>query len=629
MLRVLAHRGPDGSGVVVAGPAVLGHARLTILDPEGGGQPMASADGNVVMTFNGEIYNYLELKEELGRRGHVFTTRSDTEVLLHLYLEEGEDCVRWLNGQWSFAVWDGRSRKLFAARDRLGVRPLYWTFAGGSFRFASGIKALLSDRSVPRRADVRALDQILTFWTILPPRTFFDGISQVPPGCLLTLKDGEVRVRKYWQPDYGSRMVGRDEVELASELRELLIDAVRLRLRADVPVGAYLSGGLDSAITAALVRGFTGSPLRTFSVAFQDPEFDESGWQQDVIRHLDVGNHTTVNCRAEDIGRVFPAVAWHAEQPTVRTAPAPLFLLSRLVREMGYKVVVTGEGADEVFGGYDLFKEALVRRAWAMNPDDADRALQLRGLYPWMPRMRDQPDSYLRSFFRAAPEDLADPFFSHLPRWDMTSGIKRLLAKDVLDALEGVDARKELLAELPEGYSSWDPLCQAQYLETTVLLPGYILSTQGDRVSMAHSVEGRFPFLDPRVFDFGARLDPGLKIKGMDEKYLLKQAARDLVPAALLSRPKQPYRAPDATCFFDPENGRARFDWVEDVLSEARVREAGLFEPSAVTLLARKARAGRVAGVRDGMALNAILSAQLVAMQMIQDVGRVTDDNDG
>ena len=622
MIERVRHRGPDEQGLHVKGPVGLAHARLSILDLENGQQPMVGPDGSTWVTFNGEIFNFIELRAELEALGHRFRTRSDTEVLLHAYLAWGEDCVEHLNGQWAFAIWDARKGQLFASRDRMGIRPFYFTTQRNRLLFASEIKCLLADPSVPRAVDLRALDQIFTGWVVQPPRTFFKGINQLPPGHNLRARAGQLTVYPYFDLSYDPVDSETRVDALAEELRELLADATRIRLRADVPVGAYLSGGLDSSILTGLVQREAKERLRTFSVTFEDPEFDESKWQREVIDYLGVDHEQTL-VTARDIGAKLPAVAWHSEQAIPRTAPTPLYLLSALVRERGYKVVLTGEGADELFGGYDIFREALVRRAAAEDPN-LDRASLLRQLYTYQPALQAQSDAYLKAFFRADPADLADPFFSHQPRWGMTSRLKTFFSDDVRSALEGYDAREEFAAALPRAYHSWEPLAQAQYLETRQLMSGYILSSQGDRVMMANAVEGRFPFLDHRVVAFASRLPARMKLKSMNEKYLLKRAAGDLVPDFLRRRPKQPYRAPDAECFFDPTSGAATHDYIDELLSESALEQSGLFHPKAVGLLVKKAKKGRVRGVRDGMALTALLTTQLVVHQLIADRGRIS-----
>jgi asparagine synthase (glutamine-hydrolysing) len=394
---------------------------------------------------------------------------------------------------------------------------------------------------------------------------------------------------------------------VGEELAALLIDATRIRLRADVPVGAYLSGGLDSSVVTAMIRRFTDRRLRTFSVGFEDAEFDETDYQQAVVQALGT-DHASITCAADDIGGSFPDVIRHTERPVLRTAPAPLYRLSGLVRRAGFKVVLTGEGADEVLAGYDIFKEDKVRRFWARQPHSAARPQLLRRLYPYLAGLQGQPQAYLEAFFRTGLDTPADPVFSHLPRWGMTARTKALFSPDLRRELAGYDAVEELRRGLPAEYGTWHPLHRAQYLEAAHLLPGYILSAQGDRVAMAHAVEGRFPFLDHRVVEFAARIPPRMKLKGLREKHVLRRALGRHLPAAVAGRPKQPYRAPDARSFFGP----AAPEYVEDLLSPAAVARAGYFDPGPVGKLAAKCRAGGAAGVKDNMALVGVLSVQLL-----------------
>ena len=608
MAGALAHRGPDASGIYTDGLAGLAHARLSIIDLAGGGQPMTNEDRSLWITFNGEIFNYVELRQDLIRRGHSFATNSDTEVILHLYEEKGEDCVTDLNGQWSFAIWDARRKTMFLSRDRFGVRPLFYALTPALFVFASEIKALFAHPAVSREIDPEALNEIFTFWFTLPPRTAFRNVFELPPGHSLTLRNGEWKVRRYWYADYRQTPV-EDENECAEELLSKLRDAARIRLRADVPVGAYLSGGLDSTLTTALIRQETSARLRTFSVGFEDAEFDESRYQREAARFLGT-DHEQVCCTAGDIGRIFPDVIWHTEKPVLRTAPAPMYLLSRLVRDRGFKVVVTGEGADELFGGYDIFKESKIRRFWAAQPESRWRPLLLRRLYPYLDNVQKQPDAYLRAFFHV---NGGGPFFSHQPRWELTSRLKMFFS-DRIRRDVGHDSPCERLEHtLPCEFAGWDGFSQAQYLETAYLLPGYILSSQGDRMAMAHSVEGRFPFLDYRVTEFASRLPARLRMKVLDEKYLLKRAARGLVPETILRRFKQPYRAPEAASFFGPNQP----DYLRELLSEESIARADLFQPRAVAQLVRKFENGTAIGVKDNMALVGILSTQLLVQRFI------------
>lgn len=608
MVAVLGHRGPDQHGVHLDEGTGLGHARLSIIDISCGQQPMLSSDGNICLTFNGEIFNYVELREAMTRRGHRFRTDSDTEVLLKLYEEKGVDCVGDFNGDFAFALYDRRKRRLVMARDRMGVRPLYYTRRDGALFFASEVKALLTVPGIHAELDPVALDQIFTFWFPLSPRTPFKDILELPPAHVLVAEEQRIVLRPYWRLTFGDTdaLARNSEAQIAEELRQLLTDATRIRLRSDVPVGAYLSGGLDSSIVTAVARRLKPDRLRTFSVAFEQDEFDESAFQRRTADALGT-EHASVTCSNADIGRMFGEVISATERPILRSAPAPLFRLSHLVKQQGYKVVLTGEGADEVFAGYDIMKEAKIRRFCANQPASARRPLLLQKLYPYLPGLKGQSQKYLEAFFRARAEEAGDPLFSHLPRFRNTAGTKVFFSGDFAQALHGYDALDELRASLPDEFGRWHPLEQSQYLESAHLLPGYILSSQGDRVTMAHSVEARFPFLDHRVVEFASRIPPHLKMKVLREKHILRRAMADLLPPLIGNRPKQPYRAPDAMSFV----GDGETKEVEASLSTTSIGHAGYFNPRAVEKLRRKCSTAASVGFRDNVAFVGILSTQL------------------
>lgn len=609
MTHALEHRGPDERGIFAAPQAGLAHVRLSIVGLGDGQQPMHDASGDLTIAFNGEIFNYVELRDELRARGRRFRTSSDTEVILHLYDEMGEDCVTRLNGDFAFAIWDARRRRMVLARDRMGVRPLFYTQHGGVFYFASEVKALLRVPGIEAVIDPVALDQIFTLWAPIAPRTPFKGIYELEPASLMVVDDGGVASRPYWRlefPDAAELSRHRDERTAAEELRALLADATRIRMRADVPVGSYLSGGLDSSIVSALAAGMTPETLRTFSVTFDSAEHDESAFQMEMARALGT-LHETVHCAEGDIAAVFPDVIRFTERPILRTAPAPLFKLSGLVRQAGLKVVLTGEGADEVFAGYDIFKEARVRRFCGRQPGSRIRPHLFRKLYPYLPGLQQQSAEYLAAFFGAGNDALGDPLFSHRPRLRGTAAAKLFFSADLRAALSGYDAAEEMAGLLPEAFRRWHPLHQAQYLESRFLLPGYILSSQGDRMAMAHGIEGRFPFLDHRLVEFAAGLPPEMKLKGLTEKHILREAAKDLLPPLIGNRPKQPYRAPDSRSF----TGAGALDYVGAALGEERVAAAGLFNPKAVAKLHAKCATGQATGFRDNAAFVGVLSTQL------------------
>ena len=615
----LQHRGPDGAGYVRDAHAALGHSRLSIVDVDGSAQPLCNEDGQVWVTFNGEIFNYVELRAQLRERGHTFRTAGDAEVIVHAWEEWGEGCFDRFNGQWALAIWDRREQRLVLSRDRLGVRPLYLHRRGRRLVFASEVKALFADRDVPREIDPIGLDQTLTFWSTVAPRTIFRDVDQLAPGTYAIFDRHGFRTGVYWRPSFPERGTESptDLRASAALLRERLVEAVRLRfLRSDVPVAGYLSGGLDSAVATAVMARYSSAPLHTFSLRFQDRELDEGGYQQQMVERLGA-EHTDVVVSASDVADVFPEVVAHAETPLLRAGPAPMFLLSRLVRDNGFKVVVTGEGSDEMLGGYDLFREARVRQFWTRDPGSVKRSAAAELLYPWMQRSPGQAPAFARSFF-SRNLDAADPAMSHRPRWDSTSAIKSMLAPGHRTAADH-DASAELVAAMPPDSVDWDPLSRAQWLERATLLPGYILASQGDRMLMANSVEGRFPFLDREVVGFADGLPGWHKLFGLQEKYVLKKAFSDLVPQDILRRPKQPYRAPDAACFF-AEGAPA---WVSDVTTPHALRACGVFEPDQVAHLFAKAARGRGLGMSntDNMRVLAVLSTQLVHQQLIVDAG--------
>lgn len=613
MIRTLHHRGPDGYGFHVDGGAGLAHARLAVIDLATGAQPIANERRNVWTVFNGEIFNYCSLRAELQRRGHRFATASDTEVIVHLYEEHGDRFVEHLNGQFAIALWDAERQRLVLARDRCGVRPLYHVRAGGRHWFASEIKALLAVRPELARLDPQGLAQAFTFWGPIEPGSVFAGVECLPPGHLLAIEgDGRETLSRYWDwsfPEQGAPQRRWQSVEQAAgELRELLADAVRLRLQADVPLGAYLSGGLDSSAVVALMREAGAASTRTFSIAFDEAEFDESAHQQAMVRHLGC-EHTTLHCTRRAIGEAFPQLIRHAEAPVLRTAGVPLMLLAQQVRQAGYTVVLTGEGADEVFGGYDLFKEAKVRRFWARQPDSRFRPLLLGRLYGYLENSPVRHAALAQSFFGRGMEGIDRPVFAHVPRWTSSRHALRFLAPELRAGIDGWDPLAWYEQRLPPAIARWSPLARDQYVEAKTLLAAYLLPSQGDRPAMAHSIEGRFPFLDHRVVEFANALPAHWKIRGMTEKYLLRKALAGLLPADILARTKQPYRAPDQSSFFvDGEP----LDYVADLLSAERIRAAGWFDAAVVGRLFEKCRHGRAIGFADNQAFVGILSTMLI-----------------
>src|SRR3990167_955611 len=608
MIAQLHHRGPDGTGFYSDSQVGLAHARLSIIDLAGGWQPIHNEDKTIQVIFNGEIFNYIELREELLGYGHQFYTHSDTEVIVHLYEQFGDDFVNHLNGQFAIALWDTRTRRLVLCRDRVGITPLFYTRDGDRLVFASEIKAILPALRAKPAIDLNALDQLMTFWAPLSPNTLFAGVFELSPGCMAVLDGKGFRVARYWDwhfPLDRSGYHSADENTLALQLRELLIDATRIRLRSDVPVGAYLSGGLDSSVLVALIHHFSDAKLRTFSIGFDAEALDETGYQQMMIRQVNA-EHSRIQCSEADVAEHFFQTIWHTEAPVLRTAPVPMRMLSGLVRQQGYRVVLTGEGSDEVLGGYDIFKETKIRQFWAANKDSGFRPALLKKLYPYLDVSPGRAQEYLRNFFGSNLDEPNLPYFSHVPRWTTTAKCKEFFADDVKATLR--DNAIDLLAQsLPQDLPRWHPFNRAQYIESKTLMGGYLLSSQGDRMLMANSVEGRFPFLDHRVIEFANALPPKLKMKALNEKYLLKKSMGEFLPREIVDRHKQPYRAPDIPSFFSAKTP----EYVDAMLGEDAIRASGLFDPKRVQLLVKKIRLGRAIGYKDNMALVGILSTQI------------------
>jgi asparagine synthase (glutamine-hydrolysing) len=614
MASAIRHRGPDGFGIATGPGSGLVSTRLAIFDIPGGWQPLESPAAGATLVYNGEVYNHPELRAELEADGERFRTTCDTEVVLRLLLRDGLAALDRLNGQFALALWQPGRRRLTLIRDRFGVRPLYFSrLDDGGLAFASEAKALFASGLVVPELDPAGLDQVFTLWGPRPPQTPFRGVSQLGPGALIVWEDGQIVAdRRWWSPEATPRSNGdRGGLEAeVDELDDLLRDSVRLRLRADVPVGTYLSGGLDSSLISALAQAETDHQLRTFSIAFADSAYDERSHQREVARSIGTDHHV-VDIDSARIATALPDVIRHTEVPLVRTAPVPMYLLAEAVRAAGITVIATGEGADELFWGYDLFKEVVLRELATSEPERASALLDQ--LYEYLGPSATRRGPAWRRFILDAGE-LDDPIASHLTRARATAAIKAFyrpeLADEIAVAGDDLDA---LRAAVPAQVAGRGALERAEWLELTTLLEPYLLSAQGDRVAMAHAVEGRYPFLDHRVFGYSARLAPDMKLDRLSDKVVLRRLAARVLPPGIAGRGKQPYRAPGVSPFFDP----GAPPWVEDLLSDAALDDAGLWDRSKVAALLRRCREGKVSSPREEMSLVAVLSAQLWQREFI------------
>lgn len=616
MLTRIKHRGPDESGIYYNEKVAMGNVRLSIIDIATGQQPLTNADGSLWIVFNGEIFNYIELRQELEVKGYSFKTHSDTEVLVLLYQEYGPKCLEKLIGQFVFAIWDKNKDELFIARDRVGIRPLFYAERDGSLLFGSEIKTLIEYPGLQPEIDPESLSQVFTFWTTITPNTVFKRVYELPPAHYMLVNARGKSVQAYWSlkfPHPDEFFKGSVD-DAAEELRSIFRDAVRIRLRADVPVAAYLSGGLDSSVTTAFIKEVEPSVLQTFSIGFADKDFDETTFQQEVSKYFDT-RHKAFTCSNGDIGFHFPQVVWHTEIPIIRTAPVPMFSLSKLVRENNIKVVITGEGADEILGGYDIFKEAIIREFWNRQPNSKLRPLLIKKLYPYIPQLQNANPATMKFFYGYRMNETNSPYYSHLLRWNNASHIKKYFSKDAGSRLNGYDPYTALTGFVPHDLADLPMLSRAQWLETTIFMSGYLLSSQGDRMGMANSIEGRYPFLDHRVIEFCNSLPPDFKLRGLNEKFLMKHMMKGRLPESVLKRSKQAYRAPIHKSFLGPESP----EYVADILQPANIAKTGIFNPDIVDQLVSKLKNSDTATEIESMSLAAIISSELINQMFISN----------
>jgi len=612
MLAVISYRGPDESGIYNSKHAAIGNLRLSIVDIESGQQPMCDHSGRYWIVFNGEIFNYPELRDDLIKKGCTFKTQSDTEVLVELYSFYGKGCLSLLNGQFAFAIWDRMDEELFIARDRVGIRPLFYTTLGGNFSFSSEIKCLFEQKEIVPEFSSESLSQIYTFWTCLTPNTAFKNIFEVSPGEFLICSRNGITKEKYWELTFDHADHSQSLNDAKNQFHKILKDSVKIRLRADVEVAAYLSGGLDSSTTVAYINDIEPGILNTFSVGFKEEDFDESIFQEEAVKYFNT-KHKSIVCSASDIANAFPEVIWHIETPVMRTAPTPMFLLSRLVRESGIKVVMTGEGADEILAGYNIFKETKIRKFWANQPDSSFRPSLLSKLYPYLPQMKEANSGILKMFFGFKLGDVDNPFYSHLLRWNNSNHVLKHLSANFKSKIWNYSPIEELRKNLPKNFDSWDSVSKAQWIESTIFMSGYLLSSQGDRMALANSVEGRYPFLDYRLIEFCAKLPPRLKLNGLNEKFLLKQMMQNRIPESIVKRPKQAYRAPIRSAFLS-ENSP---EYIPLMLSEEFTRQVGIFDPDSLNSVLAKIKRAESSTEVENMLLTFVISTHLLFDQFM------------
>lgn len=575
MCDVMLHRGPDSEGTMVQTGVGLGMRRLAIIDLVSGGQPVWNEDRTVAVVLNGEIYNYRELRADLEARGHRFRSASDTEVLPHLYEEYGDAMISHLNGMFAFALWDAEQNRLLLARDRFGEKPLYWGIFDGQLLFASEPKVLLAHPAVKPDIDLQALREYLSFDYVPAPRSIYKGIQKLPAAHSLTLVDGEVTIGRYWNLSFKKTEPPLSVDRAVEHLRELLEDAVRMRLISDVPLGVFLSGGVDSSAIAAFATRVSNTTVKTFSISFAEKSFDESSYARRVAQHLGTEHHEnrlSVDLAANLIGEIG---SW-MDEPFSDPSILPTFLLSRFTRNH-VTVALGGDGGDEIFAGYQMYYGHRVAR-WYDRVPASLRHLLIEPLVHSLPVNTDNLsfEYKARRFVAAAKYDTVAQhhlWFGSFTPEDQAA----LLSPEVQTATEPdvyTDARQML-----DECDATDTMERMQYLDTRLYLAEDIL-TKVDRASMAVSLEARAPFLDPRIAEFAASLPPDYKLHGRETKYILKRAVESMLPSGITSRAKKGFGVPVAEWLKGPLRGLAR-----DMLASDRLRRAGYFNPEFVTRL--------------------------------------------
>lgn len=580
MANEMTHRGPDELSCFMEDHLAFGFRRLSIVDVRNGHQPFFSADNEVVLICNGEIYNYKELRAGLEQKGYIFRTNCDVEVIVHLYYEYGAGFLPGLNGQFAFAIYDKRDDSLFLARDQFGICPLFYTLTDGVFIFASEIKAILKHPLVKREVDLEGLDQILTFPGLVSPVTLFKNISSLPPGSSMTVKDGRIKINQYWDlvyPEMTDIPAGTESFYM-EKLESLLIDAVRYRLNADVPIGFYLSGGLDSSLIGALMKTIAPETgFHSFSIGFpSETRMNESEFQQMMVSHLNLAN-TKIMFDSAEVEKGLKQAVWAAESSLKESYNTCSLALSRSVKERGIKVILSGEGSDELFGGYVGYRFDKERMKQASLKD-----------------MEEQLEDDCRSRLWGDPD-----FFYEKNYYEFASLKQSLYSKKVSERFKEFDA-VERLAFNKERIRNRHVLHKRSYVDLKLRLSDHLIADHCDRVTYSNSVEGRFPFLDINLVEFVKTIPPDIKLKGLVEKYILKKVARKYIPETIISRQKFGFVAPGS-----PSIISKNIDWIDDLLSYERIKRQGYFDPAVVEYLKKTYR-------KEGFSLNLPFESDLL-----------------
>jgi asparagine synthase (glutamine-hydrolysing) len=584
MRDVITHRGPDEAGIFVDANIGLGHRRLSIVDVASGHQPMTNEDGSLQIIYNGEVYNHADYRDDLEARGHVYRTHCDTETILHLYEEHGDACVNFLRGMFAFAIWDGKKKELFIARDRLGVKPLYYFHADdGSLYFGSEIKTIFQASELKPEINFHALPDYLANHATSGEETLYQGVKRLLPGHTLVWRDGKIEIKKYWDVSFAKTAdQTRSDKDFIADWYELFRTSVRLRLMADVPLGMFLSGGIDSSAIAAVMSGMVDEPIKTFSVAFAEREANELAYAR-IVAEAYKTNHHEVVVSPEEFFNALPKLVWHEDEPLAHPSSVALYFVS-LLASQHVKVVLTGEGSDELLAGYGRYRKTILnlslgKHYWNLTPDVLRGAVSsgIKGLPT--SRMRQK---LLRSFLGVAP-DIESIYFDNFAVFPLAMQAD-LLSNEAVERIGRIDPYAGVRTALAET-DAQSLLDRLLYTDIKTYL--HELLMKQDQMSMATSVESRVPFLDHKLVEFTCSLPERLKLRGGTTKYILRESMKGVLPEAILSRSKMGFPVPIAAWF----RGAYRSVIDEYVLSE-RAMSRGLFNGDFVRELVNRHQSG-------------------------------------
>lgn len=604
MLKKLQHRGYDSNGFYEDEEIALGHMRLAIVGIDNGIQPVFNETETIIAITNGEIYNHYELQKELKKKGHQFEDACDTNLIPHLYEEYQCKMFEKINGQFAIVIWDKIKKKVIMARDKFGEKPLYYMEKENVLYFSSEIAPLL-EYTTDAAVNIQSLIDISTVWSAIGEKTFYEEIKKVDSGSYLVY-DGVIQKKKYFIPNFAKIQdsTKTNQKMLSYELEQLLLSSVKERMDTDVPVAFYLSGGLDSSLLISMSERQSEKKIDTFSIAFENSSIDERRYQHMVSDKLNTNHHQVIVSEQDIIDGFFDLMPY-VQTPVMRLGAIPMYLLSKAVHNNGFKVAISGEGADELFGGYDIFKEVKIREFCERDSTHKERAVLYKCTNSFVSGFDINNYSALNTFYNQFHS--SDMFSSHMLRFSYGRYVKQFFTNEIKKEVEQYQVVEELKKRLPEQYDSFTNISKAQFLEIDTFLADYLLSSQGDRASMANTVECRYPFLDEKVVKFAFQLEDKYKVNILNEKYLLKQVAKKYLPAEITNRTKFPYRAMITGKYLFKDE---RVLWA---LSEQNIKQAGIFNVDVISKFLKRLKEKIIFTEKEMMLVTFVLSTQVLA----------------